>query len=255
MATAEKEHDGHRKQMRERVEKFGLDSLAPHEVLEYLLYITNPRKDTNSIAHALIERFGSLNAVLDASEAELLTVEGISPASARMLHLLPEVGRYYRDSRNDRVCYLRTTEQIVKLLRKKYTSMDFERALLIAIDAKQRLCGTFWLGSEGTAKNVRMEIKDIVSAALKGGTSDIVLCHNHPNGEALPSRDDFTATEKIVRALGVMKVTLNDHIILTDDDFFSMRDKKCLPYYDMRSGQVVSPMRTSGSVRQPVDEA
>ena len=242
-----KAHSGHRKRMRERVEKYGLESLAPHEVLEYLLYITNPRKDTNGIAHALIERFGDFNAVLDASEEELLTVDGIGPASAHMLHLLPEADQYYRDSRKNNACYLRTTEQIVELLRKKYTSMESERALVVALDARQRLCGTFWIG-EGTDQNmkdVHLEIKNIVAAALKGGTSEVVLCRNHTDGDVKPSYEEFGAVEDIVSALGMVKVTLADYIILTEEEFFSMRDRKCLPFYDIQSNQIIRTFRAS----------
>ena len=86
-------HAKHRARMQERVERDGLDSLAEHEALEYLLYITNARRDTNGIAHALLERFGSFAGVLEASEEELCRVPGVGPASARMLHLLPEVSR------------------------------------------------------------------------------------------------------------------------------------------------------------------
>ena len=84
-----KRHQGHRQRMRERVQNYGLDSLAEHEALEYVLYLTNAQKDTNGIAHDLIDRFGDFAAVLEASEEELCTVEGVGPATARMLHLLP----------------------------------------------------------------------------------------------------------------------------------------------------------------------
>ena len=90
-----KRHQGHRQRMRERVQNYGLDSLAEHEALEYVLYLTNAQKDTNGIAHDLIDRFGDFAAVLEASEEELCTVEGVGPATARMLHLLPEISRYY----------------------------------------------------------------------------------------------------------------------------------------------------------------
>ena len=83
-----KRHQGHRQRMRERVQNYGLDSLAEHEALEYVLYLTNAQKDTNGIAHDLIDRFGDFAAVLEASEEELCTVEGVGPATARMLHLL-----------------------------------------------------------------------------------------------------------------------------------------------------------------------
>ena len=95
MAGQNISHEGHRQRMRARVEQYGLESLAPHEALEYLLYITNARRDTNGIAHALLERFGSFAGVLEASEEELCRVPGVGPASARMLHLQPEVIRYY----------------------------------------------------------------------------------------------------------------------------------------------------------------
>jgi DNA repair protein RadC len=90
-----KRHQGHRQRMRERVQNYGLDSLAEHEALEYVLYLTNAQKDTNGIAHDLIDRFGDFAAVLEASEEELCTVEGVGPATARMLHLLPETYQHY----------------------------------------------------------------------------------------------------------------------------------------------------------------
>ena len=77
-----KRHQGHRQRMRERVQNYGLDSLAEHEALEYVLYLTNAQKDTNGIAHDLIDRFGDFAAVLEASEEELCTVEGVGPDAA-----------------------------------------------------------------------------------------------------------------------------------------------------------------------------
>ena len=105
-----KRHQGHRQRMRERVQNYGLDSLAEHEALEYVLYLTNAQKDTNGIAHDLIDRFGDFAAVLEASEEELCTVEGVGPATARMLHLLPQICRYYSRSRTSTTRCIKTTE-------------------------------------------------------------------------------------------------------------------------------------------------
>ena len=79
MAGQNISHEGHRQRMRARVEQYGLESLAPHEALEYLLYITNARRDTNGIAHALLERFGSFAGVLEAGEKN----SAVCRASAR----------------------------------------------------------------------------------------------------------------------------------------------------------------------------
>ena len=79
MAAENNLHQGHRERMRERIAQQGFESLADHEALEVLLYLTNPRKNTNVMAHALLKRFGSFSRVLDAEEEELCKVEGVGP--------------------------------------------------------------------------------------------------------------------------------------------------------------------------------
>lgn len=240
MAAAKNTHEGHRQRMRERVQNYGLESLAPHEALEYILYFTNAQRDTNAIAHALIERFGDFAGVLEAPESELCKVEGVGPASARLLHLLPEVSRYYGRARVSEKRCLRTTEQMGDYLLAKYAWADYERAMLVSLDARHRVRAACWL-QDGSANRVSLSIKSVVAAAVKGGTDAVVLSHNHPNGVALPSRDDFIATAEIVRALGAVGVHLLDHFILTDSEFFSMRDENRLPLYDFDTGTVFWP--------------
>lgn len=240
MADEKKIHQGHRQRMRQRIAEQGFESLAPHEALEVLLYITNPQKNTNGIAHALLEKFGDFAGVLEASEKDLLTVEGIGPSSARMLHLLPEVSRYYYRSRTGEGKVVKSTEQLAGFLAGRFAGADRERAMLVILDSRSRVKGMVWL-REGTSNKVSLEIKDIVAAALNGGTDSVVLCHNHPNGMALPSREDVQATENIVRALGMIKVHLRDHIILTETDYFSMREENRLPFYDFATGEMLRP--------------
>ena len=109
----------------------GFASLEPHEALECLLYITNARKNTNRMAHELIDRFGDFAGVLDASEEELMTVEGVGPATARMLHLMPDVCRYYTQCRTGRNGCLKTTEQLAEHLMGLFAGAAQERALLL----------------------------------------------------------------------------------------------------------------------------
>lgn len=235
-----KRHKGHRQRMRERVQSYGLDSLAEHEALEYVLYLTNAQKDTNGIAHDLIDRFGDFAAVLEASEEELCTVEGVGPSTARMLHLLPQISRYYGRSRTSTTRCIKTTEQMGSYLMAKFAWSDYERAMLVSLDSRKRVRAAVWL-REGTSDRVSLDIKNVVAAAIKGGTDAVVLCHNHPNGMAMPSREDLQATENIVRALGLVKIQLRDHLILTETEYFSMREEGRLPFYDFESGQMLRP--------------
>ena len=235
-----KRHKGHRQRMRERVQSYGLDSLAEHEALEYILYLTNAQKDTNGIAHDLIERFGDFAAVLEASEEELCTVEGVGPATARMLHLLPQVCRYYGRSRTSTTRCIKTTEQMGSYLMAKFAWSDYERAMLVCLDSRMRVRSAVWL-REGTSDQVSLDLKDVVAAAIRGGTEGVVLCHNRPNGVALPSIEDMEVTCNIARALGMVKVHLLDHFILTDTEYFSMRDAGRLPIYDFKTGALFRP--------------
>ena len=233
-------HAGHRQRMRARVKNYGLDSLEEHEALEYLLYLTNAQKDTNEIAHDLIERFGDFAGVLEASEEELCTVKDVGPATARMLHLLPQVSRYYGRSRTSAARCIKTTEQMGSYLMAKFAWSDYERAMLVSLDSRRRVRAAVWL-REGSTDRVSLDIKCVVEAAIKGGTDTVVLCHNHPNGVALPSLEDMEATGSIARALGLVKVHLLDHFILTDTEYFSMRDANRLPIYDFKTGTLFWP--------------
>ena len=235
-----KRHKGHRQRMRERVQSYGLDSLAEHEALEYVLYLTNAQKDTNGIAHDLIDRFGDFAAVLEASEEELCTVEGVGPSTARMLHLLPQISRYYGRSRTSTTRCITTTEQMGSYLMAKFAWSDYERAMLVSLDSRKRVRAAVWL-REGTSDRVSLDIKNVVAAAIKGGTDAVVLCHNHPNGVALPSLEDMDATGSIARALGLVNVHLLDHFILTDTEYFSMQDANRLPIYDFKTGTLFWP--------------
>ena len=89
-------HAKHRARMQERVERDGLDSLAEHEALEYLLFLSIPRADTNALAHRLIQHFGDFCKVLEAEPEELMRVEGVGPKSARLISTVMACSRYYR---------------------------------------------------------------------------------------------------------------------------------------------------------------
>ena len=153
MAAENNLHQGHRERMRERIAQQGFESLADHEALEVLLYLTNPRKNTNVMAHALLKRFGSFSRVLDAEEEELCKVEGVGPATARMLHLMPEICKYYTRCRASEENCLRTTEQLAEFLKSKFLGADRERALLMALDSRSRVRGAYWLREAPAARS------------------------------------------------------------------------------------------------------
>ena len=243
MAEKKQIHSGHRQRMHDRVRDYGFDSLAEHEALEYLLYFTNARKNTNPIAHALIERFGSFAGVLEASEEELCAVEGVGPATARLIHLLPSFSRYYRRSCAKERRRLTTSEQIGEYLMAQFHGKRQEEVLLVALDDQGRIGRTAWVGAGG-ADRVGLPVKKVVAEALRMGASGVVLSHNHPGGNVLPSREDLAATEEIVRGLAMVEIQLLDHVIVTETEYCSLRQENRMPLYDVHSGQVLLASRS-----------
>ncbi len=227
MKDKKRYHRGHRQHMHERVQNYGYESLAEHEALEYLLYLTNVQRDTNPIAHELIETFGDFAGVLEASEEELCRVNGVGPATARMLHLMPAVSSAYARSRAQREKRLTDTDKLGQYMIAQFRHKPVEQVLLLALDEQRRVRRKVWLNTGGT-NQVELPVRLVVSEAVRLGTEGVVLAHNHPSGNVMPSKEDIEATNEIIRGLRAVGLRLIDHIIVTDEEYFSLRDREKL---------------------------
>lgn len=214
-------HKGHREHMRNRFLQGGLEGFADHEALELLLYYSIPRKDTNPIAHALMEHYGSLSAVLSAPVEELQKVEGVGEASAILLRLVPLLEQKARLSETEQV--MNSTERIGAYLLERFSQERDEVVYQLCLDQKRRLLSCKRLG-EGAAASVELDIRRLVKNALLASASGVILAHNHPSGVALPSPEDYVATDKAETALKTIDVVLLDHIIVADGEFISLAD-------------------------------
>lgn len=216
-------HDGHREKMRRRFLTAGLDSFADHEALELLLYYAIPRRDTNPIAHALMERYGSLSAVLSAPAEDLQKVAGVGESAAVLLRLAPQLCRKARLSDAAQETVLNGTERAGSYLLELFAGMNQEVLYQLCLDQKGKLLACKRL-SEGSVNSAELNIRRMVENAILTSASGVILSHNHPSGIALPSQDDFNTTEQARTALATIGVRLLDHIIVADDDFVSMAD-------------------------------
>jgi DNA repair protein RadC len=216
-------HSDHRARMRARVEKYGLDSLAEHEALEYILFFVIPRQDTNPIAHALIDRFGNFANVLEAPEKELEAVPGIGPAAARFLHSLREIERYDMLSRRGPHTRLADTKQLADYLMPLFHGEKKEKLAMLALDDRRRLLRLIWL-EDGSAGAVDISVRKIASAAVEAGAACVVMAHNHPDGIVLPSREDLLSTQAVMQALSLLDIRLLDHLIFAQEEWISLRD-------------------------------
>lgn len=213
-------HDGHRSRVRKRFLRNGLSGFADHEALELLLYYAIPRGDTNPLAHALMDRFGSLSAVFSAPVELLTQVEGVGEHTAILLRLVPMIAQQARLTEMEQELILNTRERVGAYLLELFSQERNEAVYEICLDAKGKLLACRRLG-EGSSSAVNLDIRKVVENAILYSASSVILAHNHPSGIALPSRDDQMATDQAKAALEAIGVRLEDHIIVADHDFVS----------------------------------
>ncbi|MBR6678157.1 MAG: DNA repair protein RadC [Oscillospiraceae bacterium] len=220
-------HDGHRQRKRSQFLESGLDAFQEHEVLELLLYYAIPRKDTNPIAHALLKKFGSLDAVFAAPVEELMRVEGVGENAAALIRLIQPLYRRIRISATEEETILNSVEKAGEFFVGRFAGERTESMYQACLDAKGKLLNVQRL-SAGDVNFVHADIRSIVQNALLCRASAVILAHNHPSGVALPSDADNAVTLQVHRVLQSVGVTLFDHIIVADDDFVSLRQNGLL---------------------------
>ena len=201
----------------------GLSGFADHEALELLLYYAIPRRDTNPIAHELMDRFGTLSGVLSAPVELLKQVDGVGESAAVLLRLAPLLAQKARLAEAEREIALNTVDSIGAYLLERFSQERNEAVYQLCLDRKGKLLACKRLG-EGSASAVNLDIRKLVENALLSSASSVILAHNHPSGVALPSDDDHTATQQARAALEAIGVQLADHIIVADGDFVSFFD-------------------------------
>lgn len=214
-------HEGHRQRLKTRFLEEGLDSFTEVQVLELLLFYSIPRKDTNLIAHELLNHFGSLAQVLEAPTEELCKVKGISENSAVLLKLVTEAGRYYQVSRNSQIEILTTLEACASYMVPRFFGRRLETVFLLCLDAKSKVLCCKEVG-EGDINAASISVRKIVEVAMGAGATSVVLAHNHPSGVAVPSIEDIQTTRRLFLALQAVEITLVDHIVVADGDYVSM---------------------------------
>ena len=219
-------HDGHRQRMKERFLAEGLDNFSDIQVLELLLFYAVPRQDTNPIAHALLERFGTLAQVLETPVAELEKVKGVGHNAAVLLNLSTELGRRYQVSRMMQTRILASVEECGKYLVPRFFGRTKETVFLLCLDAKCKVLCCKEVG-EGSINSAGISIRKIAETALAYNATTVILAHNHPSGLALPSGEDVQTTHRVAAALNAVEISLADHIVVADGDYVSMVQSGC----------------------------
>lgn len=216
-------HKDHRKRMRDEVMRQNdFDSLEPHRLLELFLFQGIPQKDTNAIAHALLDEFGSVAGVLDAEVEDLVKIKGMTQNSAIHLKTVMPLARRYQDYKYKKGYAFKNIDDMGEYLIRKHLGNKNETIIVTCLDAAGKLIVSEKI-NEGGADSVDVGLRDIVARIFKHNAPCVIISHNHNGSNALPSREDIEMTIELNSALNQLQIRLLDHIIVAGDDYISMR--------------------------------
>ena len=213
-------HEGHRQRLRESFYAQGADAFHDHQLLELLLTFSVPRRDTNETAHRLLDVFGSLNNVFSANLFDLRNIPGVGIQSALLISLVGALMR--RSSKpvvdGDR---LDTPALAAAYCMRLLGDKKYETLYVISLDKNLKVLYADCISS-GTLTETAVYPRLVVESALRHRAHSVIITHNHPSGNVMPSPEDISSTMQILKALEMIGIRLHDHIITGKGTSFSM---------------------------------
>lgn len=208
--------------MRARMAEGGGDAFLDYELLEYLLTFAHRQGDTKPIAKRLIEEFGTFGGVFAASDDELLRVKGMGAQSVAAIRFVNAAAlRLLRGKVIGRQM-LSSWSAVEDYLRAAMAHRPREQFRVLLLDTKNVLIRDVVM-TEGTVNQAAVHIREVVKIALDASASALILVHNHPSGDASPSRDDIELTKQIMAACRPLNILVHDHIIVAKDGNVSFK--------------------------------
>ncbi len=196
--------------------------LHDHEIVEYLLALAIPRRDTKQLAKHLIDHFGSLAAVLTADGDSLRAVPGMGETSAAALKIVQVAARRLVSEPVHRQPILSSWQALLDYLRLDMAHLTRERVRVLYLNAKNMLISDDNM-SEGSVDQAAIYTRQVIKRALDLGATSLILVHNHPSGNPQPSKQDIQITREIIEAGKRLGIAVHDHIIIGLDGHSSMR--------------------------------
>ena len=214
--------DGHRGRVRARLLAAGPAALADHEMLEMVLFLALPRRDTKSIARALLSQFGSFAAVVAAPVPALLAIDGIGEAGAAALKTIQAAALRLAHAQMKELPVLDHWDKLIGYLTTAQGLEQVEQVRVLYLDVRNRLIADEAQG-RGTINHTPVYPREVVKRALELQATALILVHNHPSGDPTPSREDIAMTQEIRRAAETLRIVVHDHVIVAGGRWVSFR--------------------------------
>lgn len=235
---------GHRQRLRERFSERGVDGLSDSEVLELLLSFGTPRKDCKEQARALLQKFSTFPAVLDAAPVEIQKVKGVGPKNSFALSFIKGVANRYLKQRLNSKSYFRSSDDVIDYLTHSMRGLKIEIFTVIYLDSSHGIIDSEVV-AEGTVNVNTIYPREIVKRALQRNAAALVVAHNHPSGATDPSPQDLKLTRSLCLVCAMMQIRLLDHIVI-GSDHFSFADRGLMTEFQNWCQQVLNDTANAG---------
>ena len=229
VATEPTDHRvGHRDRVRQRFIRLGADAFADYEMLEAVLHVVVPQRDTKDLAKSLLERFGSFSAVLAAPYDQLRRCKGLGDVTAANLKIIQGAAqRYARDRVSRDQPILSSWSALLDYCRAQMAYEDIEQFRLLFLDKKNKLVADE-VQQRGTVDHTPVYPREVIKRALELSATALILVHNHPSGDPSPSAADVQMTRAIVDVAKPLGISVHDHIIIGRTGHASLRGLKLI---------------------------
>jgi DNA repair protein RadC len=214
--------EGHRARLRQRLVTSGPESVADHELLELVLFLALPRRDTKPIARALLTRFGSFANAITAPVPDIAAVDGMGEAAAASLKIVQAAALRLVRAEIMSKPVLTNWDALMGYLNASMARDPVEKFSVLFLDNRNRLLADEVL-SRGTVNHTPVYPREVVKRALELHASALILAHNHPSGDPSPSADDIAMTRQIVDAARALSITVHDHVVVGNGQWRSFR--------------------------------
>ncbi len=214
--------EGHRARMRTRLLTAGPTALADHEMLEMVLFLALPRRDTKPIARALLARFGSFGGAIAAPLSDLRGIEGLGDAGAAALKVVQAAALRLARAEVVEKPLLSNWDRLMEYLNAALARERVEQFHVLYLDTRNRLLADE-PQARGTVNHTPVYPREVVKRALELHATALILVHNHPSGDPTPSQVDIEMTREVKAATGLLSIALHDHIIVGNGRWLSFR--------------------------------
>ncbi len=213
---------GHRARLRQRLLEGGPEALLEHELVEYLLALVIPRRDTKPLAKQLLAEFGGLSALISADPESLMRVPGMGETTIAALKIVQATALRLLKAEVTARPIIASWQALLDYLRADLAHINVERVRVLHLNSKNMLIRDE-LVSEGSIDQSAIYIREVIRRALELGSASLILVHNHPSGDTQPSRADIAVTRDIVEAGKRLNIAVHDHVIIGAKGHSSMR--------------------------------